>query len=214
MKKIRFSILALTLLVISSVWGQNPFTEFKIGFLAPSGAEKGLFFGVNSGRMIDEALSWSVSLDMYSKSYSKSMEIDTIAGVSGSVNEINNVTEIENSTLYLPLLIRLNYEKNLPSGFVVRGGAGIGYAFLWANEDNYRDNIEETRFYSGLTYRFSGGVGLQISSSANLLIDLEYNGGEVSRDKGKNSAGLPVRAAIDMSGLGIRVGVSIFNFGF
>ena len=193
---------------------QSPTTEFKIGVLNPSGMESGLFFGVNSGRMIDEAMSWSISLDVFMDSYTEEMVIDTLAGGGGTPTITDNVTEIENSSFYLPVMVKLNYEKNLETGLVLRGGAGVGYALMWVNENNYRDDIEKTRFFSGFTYRFSAGLGIQISSSANLFIDAEYNGGDVSRDKGENSAGLPVRSEIDMSGLGLRIGVSIFNFGF
>ena len=213
--KAKFKLIIFAIMISSGIINaQSPLTEFKIGVLNPSGVESGMFFGINSGRMIDEAVSWSISLDVFTDSYTKDMVIDTTAASPGGATITDNVTEIENSTVYIPLLVKLNYEKNMETGLVLRGGAGIGYAFMWLNENNYRDNIEETRFFSGLTYRFSAGLGIQISSSANLFLDAEYNGGDVSRNKGENSTGLPVRSEVDMSGLGLRIGISIFNFGF
>jgi hypothetical protein len=209
----RRSVFTLLALLFSFAIAQNPFTEFKLGFLSPADADKGLFFGVNSGRMIDEAVSWSLAVDFYTSSFTKESTIEPQNG-EGVPQDQEVVTEIENSSFYMPLLARLNYERNLPSGLVLRGGAGIGYALMWINENNYSEGIEKTRFYSGLAYRLNAGVGIQISSTANFFLDLEYNGGEVSRDRGRNDAGLPVRSDVSMAGVGLRLGVSIFNFGF
>ena len=186
---------------------QNPFTEFKLGVFAPSGVESGIFFGVNTGRMIDEAVSFSVAVDMYTNSSTQESEI--FQGEEPTI-----VTEIENSTYYFPVLVKLNYERNLQSGMVIRGSAGIGYSFMWVNENNYLENINQTRYYSGLAWRMAGGIGIQISSSSNLFVDLAYNSSKVSRDKGENAQGLPTRTEIDMSGFSFRIGVSIFNLGF
>jgi opacity protein-like surface antigen len=206
MKKNRLLIISL-LFASQVVLGQNPFTEFKLGFLSPSGSENGIFFGVNSGRMLDEAVSFSLSLDMYTKQYTKEAEVY-------DPNDPARAIEVENSHYYFPVLAKLNYERNLQSGLVIRGSGGIGWGMMWVNENNYLENVSDTRFYSGFAWRVGGGAGMQISSTSNLFVDIEYNGNQVSRSRGENSQGLPTRAEIDMSGLSLRIGISIFNLGF
>jgi opacity protein-like surface antigen len=211
---LRRLLLSVTVLLMASMsmQAQAPFTEFKFGFLSPAGAKTGVFFGLNSGRMIDEALSYSFAMDVYHRSYIEESEIDA-DGLDG-VDERIIAREIDFSSTYIPLLIKLNYEKNLESGFVLRAGAGIGYGFMWVNESNYVDQIEKTRFYTGLAWRLTGGAGMQISTSANLFAEVGYSGGSVGRDKGESNTGLPLRSEVDMNAFVFRIGVSIFNLGF
>jgi hypothetical protein len=88
---------------------------------------------------------------------------------------------------------------------LIRGG--LGYSFLWSNEKNYEKKSNETRSYNGFTWQAGAGIYYDIGSRSTFLADLFYTNGTVGRDVKSSTAGLPVEERVDLSGLGVRVGV-------
>jgi hypothetical protein len=74
-------------------------------------------------------------------------------------------------------------------------------------------NIDETRFYSGFAWQVGAGVSVPMSRNSDVFAEALYLGGTPSKDEGKE-LGLPVRTEVDMSGLMIRLGIRLYNFGF
>jgi len=52
-----------------------------------------------------------------------------------------------------------------------------------------------------------------ISRSGDLFAEVSYHAGSPSRGEGENAEGLPVRTEVDMSGIMIRGGIRIYDFG-
>ncbi|MEJ2634776.1 MAG: outer membrane beta-barrel protein [Calditrichia bacterium] len=210
------SIVLLLLLAFSiSGFARAPFTEFKVGYLNPKAAEGGYIFGFNVGRMIDESLSWSLELNYFQKGYRKQTTIDR--SQTGNNETIETVQlEMDFKTRIVPVFVKLNYEHPLGyrSPLYARASAGLGWELLWNSEDNYVDKIHQTRFFNGFGWQLSGGVGFEISSSANFFADIFYNDAIVKRNQTKNELGLPTWDQLNISGLGVRLGVSIVGFGW
>ena len=57
-------------------------------------------------------------------------------------------------------------------------------------------------------------IRLLLRQLANLFVDGMYNSSKVKRNEGTTEAGLPTWEELDLSGLGVRVGVSIVGFGW
>ncbi len=213
MKKLAL-ILTAILILTSAGFTKAPFTEFKIGFLNPEAAESGYIFGANFGRMIDESLSWSFELNYFQKSYRKVTKEEDVFIPGGSA--VIKQLELEYKTRIIPIFLKLNYEHPIGprSPLYIRGSAGLGWEMAWNEEDNYQNDTHKTRFYHGFGWQANAGVGLEISSSANLFVDAFYNGSKVKRNQSKNDEGFPTWEELDISGLGIRLGVSIVGFGW
>ena len=208
-------ILLLSLFFVLPSFANAPFTEIKIGYFYPEDAKAGVIWGVNLGRMIDESLSWSFELNYYQKTYSKVTTIrDTVFQSGLEPSEVQE--EINYKTFIIPLFLKLNWEKQLAykSPFFLRASGGLGWEMVWNKESNYFTGNYSTRFYHGFGWQGNLGIGIQISSSANFFIDGMYNGSKAKRNKGTTEAGLPTWEELNLSGFGVRVGVSIVGFGW
>lgn len=209
MKKLLF--VSLLLLLCTSLFGQEKFTEFQAGFLVPEDAKTGFIGGITFGRMLDENIGWAVELDYYGRTYEKSTEVPDEGW--SETNPVTVTTEIENSTTMLPIFFKLVYLTQVGPNFDLRVGGGIGYEFMWNSETNYRLNVDKTRFYSGFTWQIGGGLSLPISRAADFFGDVSYHGGTPSRDEGETEEGLPLRTEVDMSGFMVRLGIRLYTFG-
>ena len=213
MKKIIFLfIIILTLTQTSSA--QLPYTEIKFGYFRPKDTTDGYLFGVHLGRMIDESLSWGIEINYFRKTYQELTKVPDPNPPQQAEPEI--VTkQLEFVTQILPIWGKLNYEHPiaLRSPFFLRASAGIGWEFVWNREDNYGDHISDTRFYNGFGWQLASGIGMEISSKAVLFLDAFYNSAKVKRGS-DNIGGLPTWEELDISGIGLKVGVSIVGFGW
>ncbi len=208
-------ILVLTFFFTAPAFSGTPYTEFKVGYLNPSDAKAGYIFGLNMGRMIDESVSWSFELNYFQKTFNKTTTVASEQDLQGNIIKTKQ-TEIDLTTRIIPLFLKLNFESPLGrrSPLYARGSAGIGWEFLWSKENNYLEKTFQTRYFNGFGWQVSGGLGFQISSSANLFADLFYNGSKVKRGEKKNELGYPTWQELNISGLGVRVGISIVGFGW
>ena len=211
----RVIIVVIAFFLLTSIgFANTPFTEFKVGQYNPKDAKAGTIFGLNLGRMIDESISWSFELNYFQKSYDKNTVVYKETSPGGNTfTEVQ--TEVAYKTRIIPLFLKLNYEHPLAhrSPFYARASAGLGWELLWNKEDNYEEDYHKTRFFNGFGWTANAGVGFEISSSTNLFADLFYNGSTVKRNHTKNENGLPTWQEMDITGLGLRVGVSIVGFG-
>ena len=214
MKKIFLSMIVL-LFLSASGFARAPYTEFKVGYLYPEDTKSGYIFGVNLGRMIDESLSWSFEFNYFQKGYKRittDYEINLPSGISPTGKKL----DLEYKTRILPLFVKLNYEHPIAykSPIYLRAAAGLGWEFLWNTEDNYLSDTHKTRFFHGFGWQLGAGLGIEISSSANFFVDAMYNGSKVKRNESKDEEGYRTWEELDISGFGVRVGVSIVGFGW
>lgn len=211
MKKI-MSLIVLVFALISTSSAQLPYTEVKFGYFRPEDTTDGYLFGVHLGRMIDESLSWGMEINYFRKTY---QELTKVPDPTQTTNPQIVTKNLEFVTQILPVWAKLNYEHAISprSPFFLRASAGIGWEFVWNREDNYQDGISDTRFYNGFGWQLATGIGTEISSKAVFFLDAFYNGARVKRGN-DTIQGLPTWEELDISGIGLKVGVSIVGFGW
>jgi len=199
---------------IQWVGAQAPYTEIKVGMMNPKNASSGYLLGLNLGRTIDESLSWGLEINYFFKSYKEDYVVATKEDPLNKTVTIARNQDI--TTRIIPLIAKLNYERpfGYRSPFYLRGSAGVGWELLWNTENNYLKNKHKTRFFHGFGWQLSAGLGIGISSSGNFFADIFYNNARVKRNQTTTELGLPIWDELDISGFGIKIGVSIVGFGW
>lgn len=206
-----FWLLIISIALTGLTFAQNKMTEFNVGLLAPTDAESGFFGGVNIGRMVDEKIGISLGLHVYHSSYTKEEKVGD--GTSGQTQSSSIATELEQSATLIPLFFQLHYVGAITEALDLKVTAGLGYELLWNSYTNFAQKIDDTDFLSGFGWLISAGVSLPISSASDFYGEVLYHGGSPSKDAGKNELGYPVRTEVDMGGLGVRIGIRLYNFG-
>ena len=205
-----------TLLYMFSFMGvalsQNKMTEFNVGLLAPADAEGGFFGGINIGRMVDEKIGISLGIHVYHSSYTKETKVGEDNG-SGQIVTSQTATELDQSATLIPLYFQLHYTGPITQALDLKVTAGLGYEFLWNSVTNFKEDKERTDFFSGFGWNIGAGVSIPISSASDFYGEVLYHGGTPSSDEGKTDEGLPLRTEVDMSGLGVRIGLRLYTFG-
>ncbi len=216
MKKLLFPFVIIAI-VASSGFCRAPFTEFKVGYFYPKDVKSGWLFGANFGRMIDESLSWSFEANYFQKGVKETVK-DYELNLPNNVTAKGRHLTLESTTRILSLFGKLNYEHPLApqSPFYIRASAGLGWEMLWDKEDNYDapEPVHSKHFFHGFGWQGSAGVGLAISSSANFFVDLFYNNSNVKRNTSSKTDWVKSWEEINISGIGIKFGVSIVGFGW
>jgi hypothetical protein len=209
------SILTTALIIIfsSGIFAQGSFTDFKVGLLIPSEAESGFIGSIGFGKMVDEKIGAGLELNYYGKTFTKETNVANDPGAPGAPPTQTIATEIENSTTLIPIMFNIVLVTQAGPNFDLRFTGGVGYELLWVNENNYKDNIEDTRFYSGFAWQVGAGASIPMSRNSDIFAEALYHGGSPSKDEGTD-LGLPVRTEVDMSGLMVRLGIRLYNFGF
>jgi len=208
----RKSILLTSISVLTtSLVAQTNFTEIHGGILMPSHAKDGFIGGITMGRMVDKNIGYGFELNYYYKSYVE--ETQVLKQEEGQVTPIEVTTLIDNSTRLLPVYFRLTYNTAISPKLDLRVVGALGYEFMWNSEVDHVAKVDETRFYSGFGWYIGGGIAFPISEAADLMGEIAYHSSYPSRSDGENTDGLPVRTEIDMSGLMLRAGIRIYNFG-
>lgn len=208
-----YKITAIVLMLTSGLFAQNRITEFTVGLLRPSDAQSGFYGGVNFGRMVDEKIGVSVGVHVYRSSYTKKSQIGE-KNPSGQIVISTTQYELDQSATLIPLFFQLHYVSPVTNSLDLRITGGVGYELLWNSVQNYVTSQDATQFFSAFSWNLGAGLSMPISRAADFYGEAFYHGGVPSRDAGKTEAGLPVSSQIDMSGLGIRLGIRLYGFGF
>jgi hypothetical protein len=205
--KIRFLFITAAMIISQSVaaWAQRGMIGVHVGYMNPKDTKSGLVVGGNWGTSIDESVSIGLGFDVFHTSYNEETRVasETANGMTANTY----MTEMEYNRTILPLMAEINVKIPMGRymGYLIRGG--LGYSFLWSNEKNYEKKSTETRNYNGFTWQAAFGLYYDVGSRSTFTIDLFYNNGEVSRDVKKSIEGLPVSERVNLSGIGVRMGV-------
>ncbi|RMI28092.1 MAG: hypothetical protein D6681_00030 [Calditrichaeota bacterium] len=209
-------VLFIGLLVSMPLVAQTdvPFTEFKFGFLDPEDTGSGNLIGISTGRRIDNRLFWGLEVNYFRTVYQQVTTIaDTILGGAGVKTK---QLELKFTTTVIPIFLKLDYELKLGprSPFYFRASGALGWELIWNNENNFLLDIERTRFFQGLGWQLTTGLGIRISDKGLLFVDAIYNNAVASRNRERNELGLPIFQEIDVSGFGFKAGINIVGLGF
>ena len=210
MKSIIKSLMILIILS-TSIYAQTKYTEFKVGLLGPKDAATGFFGGITLGRSIDQNLGIGIEFDVYKKSYDKEEEVDTTKYHYISTTDI--MRTFEQSAWLFPIFFQFQYLGELTPVLHLKVTAGLGYEFLYTSYNDYAEKREDSFFFHGFAWHVDVGASYPLSRASDFFGEVLYHGGSPSKDK-KDQNGFPIRTEMDMSGLGFRIGLRVYNFGF
>ncbi len=204
----------LFILIITTIsFAQSRITEFNVGLLSPTDAERGFYGGLNMGRMVDENVGVSVGFNVYRSSYTKKSLIGE-KDQSGQIGISTQQYELDQSATAIPLFFQLHYIGQITPSLDLKVTGGIGYELLWNSITNFKTGQDDTQFFSGFAWQLGAGVSIPISRAADFYGEAFYHGGKPSQDGGETVEGLPVISEVNMNGFGLRVGVRLYGFGF
>ena len=87
-------------------------------------------------------------------------------------------------------------------------GFGVGYEWLMLHSFDHRTGAQEKARYANLAWQTFAGVGLQLTSIWRVNGELYYNGGSLEREV-RLPDGTVQREAVDVNGVGLRVGLDM-----
>lgn len=191
--------------------------DIHAGYLAPKGTDAGMLFGAAFTSSFDEAIDFGFGLDIFQKNYAKEEEIidpDTDAGQPDRLI----LTEIDYKSTAIPLY--LSMRVNLPNFGVKSSRTGetvlgyfarvsLSYQYIISEMNNYKLKVSEKRNFKG--WGWQGGVGMyyRVGTRSTLVLETIYNNCVTNARVSKEKDGLPQKERIDLSGVGIRVGVEL-----
>jgi len=176
----------------------------RVSYFLPDYADSWFTFGGSVGTMIDESIVIGIGTDIYYKYYTKDTEVATDKDGTTIVT-----TEVEYNTVIVPLMAELMV--NLPAlwkGSIFAHG-GIGYEIMWNKEQNYAQDVTDRRLYGGFAWQLGAGVSLRLGRSSALFAEGYYHHAKVRRKLKDVVVYLPVFEQVNLSGVGVRVGLSI-----
>ncbi len=187
--------------------------NLRAGFLVPNDAKTGFIGGLCYGTKFDESISLYFSSDYFYKNYSKIKKIGFHTSSGG-----NNVSEMQKSAditnYYLPMMGNLQVNFPLRNEVKLYGSVGLGYGLLWekvfvaANQEEDTGKIDDVKFYSGFNWNISAGVKTELGRNSSIYGETFYNGGVMKRNLKADDYGV-TWDQIDMSGIGMRIGVEL-----
>jgi|GEM_PF-600371 len=195
----------------------KPFTEFKFGGLNPTDTGSGNLFGITTGHQLDSRLFWAFEVNYFKSTYREetTVAIFDSAGITFEERQL----ELEFNTIIVPVMFKIEYrldlgDEDVEGPIYFRSGGGLGWNFIWNNENNFRADIERRRFFNGLGWQASAGFEIRISEYGYVFFDGFYNDADATRNGERNQNGLPTWQTIDVSGYGFKVGLRIMGLGF
>ena len=194
------------LLAAGSVMGQNMKSfEFMVGSLNPKDVKSGIVWDVKYGIAVDEAGDIGLGIALFNKSYRKTSTVAEEVSPGGTVNTTKQL-EVEYNALLLPLTAYATVHLPMTPRFGLYLGAGLSWQFLFNKENNFEEDISESRTYNGGGWVARIGGEMQLGTRSSLLGEIHYNHCKVKGNADKK-AGLPVWDEVDVTGMGFKVGL-------
>jgi len=196
----------------------KPFTEFKFGGMNPEDTGSGNLFGITTGHQLDSRLFWAFEVNYFKTTFRKETTVATDSGGNDTFVDVKQL-ELEFNTIIVPVFFKIEYRLDLGDADVegplyFRAGGGLGWNFIWNNENNFIEDIERRRFFNGLGWQMSAGLEVRISEYGYVFFDGFYNDADATRNGERNENGLPIWQSLDVSGYGFKVGLRIMGLGF
>lgn len=204
MKKLLFVFIAV--MMIFTIFSSNALArsrtmDLKLGIFNPDDAKTGFIIGGRLGSNIDNRINVGLALDYFHKGYDISTKKEDV-----------EVVEARFSSNMLPIMVDIQtiFPLDYNAELTPFAHLGLGYEILW-NSEEYPDQEDETRTYTGFGWLLGGGVLYKIGHNSDLILEIFYNSCTVKRDEGKSEIGWLIRE-MDVSGLGARVGLQLQSF--
>ena len=184
--------------------------SFRVSYYGPEDADAGFAIGGSIGSAFSDIITLSFGTDVYFKKYEQRSEVASETGETWESTLYT--TDISYSSYAVPLMAELKANVPIFSRLGIYGHIGAGYQLFWIKEVNREENVSERDFYGGWVWNAGVGPSLKIGGNTWLFIEGYYTGSTVQRGRDDVSVGLPVYQEIDLSGFGVRLGVSVITF--
>jgi hypothetical protein len=172
--------------------------------------KSGIIWDVKYGIAVDEAVDISLGVAFFNKTYTQSSTVAEDVSAGGTVNTTKQL-EVEYSAFLLPITANATIHLPMSPQFGLYAGAGLSWQFLINKENNFEEDIEDTRTFNGGGWVARVGGEMQLGTRSSLLAELHYNHCTVKGDT-KKKEGLPVWDEVDVSGMGFKVGLRVELF--
>jgi hypothetical protein len=108
----------------------------------------------------------------------------------------------------VPAMLFLQVNLTEKRSLVPYAGIAAGYEWFSILANDYRTSEKAWRMYSNWAWEGWGGIGLRLGENLRVDGELYYNGGSLERDV-TDASGRSWLEAVDMNGVGARVGMDI-----
>jgi len=108
----------------------------------------------------------------------------------------------------VPLMGFMQVDLTDRSRLVPFFGFGVGYEWLMLHALDHQTGLQTKARYANVAWETYAGIGLQLTSLWRLNSELYYNGGSLER-KVVEPSGAVRREAVNVNGVGLRVGVDM-----
>lgn len=182
----------------------------NVGLYNPEATDSGLLISGMAGMEIDERIDVTFTLDWYRKTFEENTAVYQDDNQGGTDIGIV-VPNFESSVTMIPLManvkLKIPLDGAIDAPLVPYLKGGLGYILTWYGYDNYDTDENETQFYGGFGLRLGIGGMYQIGSNSRVTLEVFYQSSSLEREEEDPEIGRPVVSELDMSGLGVTVGL-------
>ena len=210
MKKIIVLISILFTILNAQIFDRGPTIQHKISFglYSPPEIESGLSIGYGYYRYIDDMVSAGVGMDAFWTNYIKVSSVG-IADTTGLGQAITTKqVEIDMTSYLLPLMgtvrVMLPFELGAFSPYT---NVSLGWNILFNNETNYVTGEQTFRFFNGFGWGLGAGASLGLGEKSSIGIEAYYRSAKMKANVDETELGLPIYDELDMTGLGLQIGL-------
>jgi len=182
-------------------------SQVHVGFFDPTdNFSTGFYGGFRVGPQVDPRVQIGLAVDWWHKAESQTVSIDQGPLPGGGTGE-RRLELSRSSADMIPILgfVQISGDENM--AVIPYVGAGVGFAALFLNADDYQSGETFDATYGGFAWQVWGGAGVPLSGRARLNGEVFYNGCEVGRDVDDPFYAATYREIVKMDGVGMRVGV-------
>jgi len=203
-----FVVFTLILAASSAYAGKKDAYTLRVSYYEPESAVAGFTFGGSAGAVFDDIVTLGVGTDVYYRNFTKDSKVATQGYVDGSSSTLY-VTEIQYDTVIVPVMAELSIRIPIVWKLSAFGHGGLGFDIMWTKEQDFATGVSDSRWYAG--FAWMGGVGLsyKLGNDTALYAEGFYKHSKVKRNRDDLTVDMPVFEEVDLSGLGVRLGVAL-----
>jgi hypothetical protein len=180
----------------------------RVSYYEPNDAAPGFAFGGSAGRSFDGIVTLGIGTDVYVKNFVRDTPVATQEYESG-INTTTIQREVQYTTVIFPIMAELTVKIPIVWKLAAFGHGGLGFEFLWNKEQNFDTGEVDSRWFAGWTWLGGAGLQLKLGNDTALYAEGFYKRSRVRRNQKEITEGLPVFEEVDLSGLGIRMGIAL-----
>jgi hypothetical protein len=180
----------------------------RVSYYEPESAEAGFTFGGSAGAVFDDIVTLGFGTDIYFRNFTKDTKVADEEYLNGDESAIY-VREIQYTTLIVPLMAELTVRIPIAWKLSAFGHGGLGFEFMWAKEENFDTGSTDNRWYGGFAWMGGAGLSLKLGTDTSLYAEGFYKHSKVKRNRDDLTVDMPVFEEVDLSGLGVRLGVAL-----